>query len=214
MTGTIRVVIADDHPLILQGVRETLRKADDITVVGEATRGDDAQRVCQELRPDVLLLDLQMPGPTAHETVTVLHTQCPTVRVVILTAYDDAIYIHRMIATGIAGYVLKDEVTDVVLTAVRTVAQGGTWFSRCVLETLATWQPSVGVQTRRPHLTRREQQLLDGIAQGWRNDRIATELNLTEPTVRHYVSNLYTKLDISSRGETVVWAKEHGFGPS
>ncbi len=209
---TIRVLIADDHPLVRCGIRETLRAADDITIAGEASRGDEAQRLCRELQPDVLLLDLQMPGATAVETVTDVRAHCPQTRVIILTAYDDEVYVRRMLAEGAVGYVLKDEVTEVVLTAIRTAMQGGIWLSRAVSVKLATGKPRVQMRAEDPDLTERERQLLDGIAHGWRNGRIADELSLTEKTVRHYVSDLYAKLDVSSRGEAIIWAKERGFG--
>lgn len=137
MTQTIRVLIADAHPLILRGTHETLSGADDITLVGEATRSEEAQRLCAELCPDVLLLDLQMPGATATETVAYVREHCPETRVIILTAYDDAVYVRRMLAEGAMGYVLKDEAAEAVPTAIRSVIQGGTWLSRRVRERLA-----------------------------------------------------------------------------
>jgi len=126
---TIRVLIADDHPLVRCGIRETLRAADNIALVGEASRRDEAQRLCRELQPDVLLLDLQMSGATAVETVTYVQERSPMTRVVILTAYDDEVYVRRMLAAGVMGYVLKDEVADAIVTAIRTVMQGGMWLS-------------------------------------------------------------------------------------
>ena len=211
---TIRVLIADDHPLVRCGIRETLRGAEDIALVGEATRGDEAQRLCQELLPDVLILDLQMPGATATETVTFVRAQCPQTRVIILTAYDDEVYIRRMLMGGVVGYVLKDEISGAIITAIRSVVQGGTWLSRTVSDMLVTGRPHIQTKEEAFSLTERERQLLDGIARGWRNGRIADELSLVETTVRHYVSDLYTKLGVDSRSEAIIWAKERGFGIS
>ncbi len=211
---TIRVLIADDHPLVRCGIRETLRGAEDIALVGEATRGDEAQRLCQELLPDVLILDLQMPGATATETVTFVRAQCPQTRVIILTAYDDEVYIRRMLMGGVVGYVLKDEISGAIITAIRSVVQGGTWLSRTVSDMLVTGRPHIQTKEEAFSLTERERQLLDGIARGWRNGRIADELSLAETTVRHYVSDLYTKLGVDSRSEAIIWAKERGFGIS
>ncbi len=214
MVERIRVLIADDHPLVRCGIRETLHGADDIALVGEASRGDEAQRLCRELLPDVLLLDLQMPGATATETVTEVRAHCPTTRVIILTAYDDEVYVRRMLAEGAVGYVLKDEVTEVILTAIQTAMQGGIWLSHAVSDKLTTGKSQVQMRAEDPDLTVRERQLLDAIACGWRNGRIADELSVTEKTVRQYVSGLYAKLGVNSRGEAIVWAKERGFGAS
>ncbi len=200
----LRVLIADDHPLLVQGLRAIVGKTDDINIIGEARHGDDAQRLCRELLPDVLLLGLQMPGASASETIQYVHEYCPTTRIVILTAYDDDIYVHRMMALGVEGYVLKDEIADIVNIAIHTVIQGGSWFSRSVMEKLVQRPFSAPSQFEGPHLTKREQQLLHAIACGWNNVRIANELNITERTVRNYVSQLYDKLAVDSRAELIV----------
>ncbi len=106
-------------------------------MVGEAADGYEAQRLSRELEPDVLLLDLNMPGPSAFETVAYLHEHCPQVKVVMPAAYDDDTYVHGLVAAGVAGYVLKDEIEEAVVRAIRTVTQGDTWFSRSVVEKLA-----------------------------------------------------------------------------
>jgi len=213
MAEPIRVVIADDHPLVLQGIRETIRQANDIALVGEARRGDEVQNLCQKLQPDVLLLDLQMPGPSAIETTTVLHSRCPRLRVVILTAYDDAIYIHRMIAAGIAGYVLKDEVTESIPTAIRSVMQGGAWFSRRVLNISAhgnlASSPATGGE---PVLSEFEQQLLRHLMAGLRDKEIAETLRLSARRVRDELSRkLYATLGVETRTQAVAWGWKHGY---
>jgi len=104
---------------------ETLRGAENIALVGEVSRGDEAQRLCRELQPDVLLLDIQMPGATAIETVTYIRAHCSPTHAIILTAYDDEIYVRRMLAAGVDGYVLKDEITESVGSAVHSIMHGG-----------------------------------------------------------------------------------------
>jgi len=225
---TVRVLIADDHPLVRCGIRETLRGTDDITLVGEASRGDEAQRLCRELLPDVLLLDLQMPGATAVETVTDVRAHCPQTQVIILTAYDDDVYVHRMFAEGIVGYVLKDEVTDGVLTAIRTVMQGGTWLSRRVLETLATREspkemsatdlyptgshrdPSPLLRTTTP-LTRQQRIVLRLVEHALTNDEIAEKLCISQKTVKKHLEDIYQRLQVHDRMTAARVAREYHY---
>ncbi len=215
MVKTIRVVIADDHPLVLRGIRETLQAADDISVIGEASRGDEAQRLCQELQPDVLLLDLQMPGATAVETVTDVRAHCPTARVVILTAYDDEVYVRRMLAEGVVGYVLKDEVMEAVITAIRSVIQGGTWLSYRVLVRLiaqslpledaeklcsSSNEPLGGTSTGADNpLTRRHRDVLGLVQKGLTNEEIAAHLCLSPGTVKKHLDFIFARLGVHNR---------------
>lgn len=207
---TIRVLLADDHPVVRAGLNAMLGGEPDIEVVGEAVSGDEAQELCGALHPDVLLLDLSMPGPPASETVRFLRMQQLPVRVVVLTAYQDEAAVRELVRLGVDGYVLKDDEPEAVATAIRAAAVGGTWFSHRVLESLlqSTRKMSSGIGIS--HLTGRERQLLDLVGRGWDNARIATELNLREQTVRNYLSVLYGKLAVTSRAEAVVWIHEHG----
>lgn len=196
MTDIICVVIADDHPLVRQGIRTTIENAGGMSVIGEVSHGDEAQLLCRKLLPDVLLLDLQMPGATAVETVTALLKYCPTVRVIVLTAYDDAVYVRRMTAVGVAGYVLKDEVAQVLVTAIRSVMQGGTWLSQCVLKTLAIKMGSVADPVK---ITERERLVLQRLAQGMTQEQIHRTENLSMRTVARTVARLLEKLGADSQ---------------
>lgn len=209
MTKTIRVVLADDHPLMRAGVATILASERDMVVVGEADNGDATHRLCQELQPDVLLLDLNMPGPSPSATVTNVHMCCPAVKIVVLSAYDDDAYIRRIVAVGVVGYVLKDEAPQSVAQAIRSVAQGGTWFSRPIIEKLVRWGTQEASPSELMLLTERERTLLHLLARGWDNPRIASELALTEQTVRNYTSRLYRKLNLRSRAEAIVWARDN-----
>ena len=208
MSESIRVLIADDHPLVRSGLCTALQTEPDIVVAGEASDGDEAQRQCAALQPDVLVLDLNMDGPPATATLAAVRERCPRTRVLILTAYDDDVYVRGVVLAGAMGYVLKDEAPEALVQAVQTMAQGGTWFSRSLVENLVL-QAEQG-ESAAPPLTERESQIIQLIAQGWDNARIAGELCLSEQTIRNYVSRLYGKIGVQTRAEAVVWGRDHG----
>ncbi|MDQ3397980.1 MAG: response regulator transcription factor [Deinococcota bacterium] len=210
MAEAIRVVLADDHPLVRSGLRTTLEGEEDVVVVGEATNGHEAQALCLQEEADVLLLDLSMPGPSALETITYLREHRPQLKVLIVSAYDDDAYVRALTKTGIGGYILKDEAAESVVHAIRAVRQGGTWLSQTVMRKLVEWRSSERTGADAFTLTPRERQLLKLLARGWDNARIALELNLADQTVRNYASRLYEKIGVNSRAEAIVWARKHG----
>lgn len=211
MSNIIRVVLADDHPLVRAGLKTVLAGDRDILLVGEAVDGHATRQVVNELKPDVLLLDLSMPGPPAVETVAWLAEHCPQVKVIVLTAYDDDVYVRGAVTAGVAGYVLKEEAPEAVVRAIRTVMAGDSWFSRRVVGKLAHIGSEGETRLTKISLSERDAQLLRLIAQGWDNARIATELSVAEQTVRNYVSRIYTTLHLRSRAEAIVWARENGY---
>ncbi len=218
-SAPIRVLLADDHPLVRAGIRATLCNESDIIFVGEAADGVEARRLTEELEPDVLLLDLSMPGPPAVETVTYLREHCPDVKVLILTAYDDDAYVRGLVNAGVAGYILKDEVPEAVVRALHSVMEGGTWFSRPLMQRLTQNPPpdpdGTGEGTgegEEPQLTGREVQILQLLVAGQTDHEIGQALNLAERTVRYCLRNIYDKLRVSNRTEAAYRASQIELG--
>lgn len=211
MADTIRVLLADDHPVVRSGIKGALEVEGDIRVVGEANDGEEAQRLSVDLSPDVLLLDLNMPGPKATDTIAYIREHCPGTKIVMLTAHDEDAYIRAVMRAGVSGYLLKEEAVDTVVKAVRAVKKGAAWYSQTIADRFVQWQFGREPEIEQAQLTPRERELLVLVAKGWDNARIAQELRLAEQTVRNYTSTLYEKLEVHSRAEAIVWARERGF---
>lgn len=201
----ISVVMIDDHPIVRSGIRMLLERAGDIVVVGESDRGDRAVAMVRELRPDVLLLDMEMPGKDGLSVAREIQEADIDVRVLALSAHDDEEYIMRLLQIGAAGYLTKEEALDTIVDAVRGVAQGEEgWLSRRAAARIATAsrkQPDKLVD-----LTEREEEVLDLLADGLTNNEIADQLAVTERTVRFHLRNIYDKLDVNSRASAMSWA--------
>ncbi len=210
MAEPIRLVIADDHPLIRKAVRSLIDSDEDVELVGEAKNSDEAYKLCKQLIPDVLLLDINMPGPTIVETIKSIRESCKEIKFLILSAYDDYHHVSKVIGAGISGYILKDELPEVIVKAIYTVNQGSIWFSQAISNKVMEWQFGES-QLSQVQFSKRELDLLRLIAKGWDNTLIASELNLSGQTVRNYISTLYDKLNLHTRAEAVVWARENGF---
>lgn len=202
---SIRVLVADDHAVVRLGLRAMLANAPDLSLVAEATTGREAQLLCAEVQPDVLLLDLSMPGPSARETLSFARAHSPATRVVVLSAYCDQAMARQMVAVGVDGYVLKDDAPDAVVRAIRTVTEGDTWFSRPVVVELAAVEVGAAPSRGATELTGRERELLRLLAEGLDNARIAEALDLRPQTVRNYLTRLFAKLGVGSRTEAVAW---------
>lgn len=211
MADAIRVIVADDHPLIRTGVRLSLSSETDIEVVGEAASGDEATTQCKTLKPDVVLLDLSMPGPGPEALLATFKAECPEMKIIVLSASDDDAHVRSLINAGINGYVLKDEASEMIADAIRTVVKGATWFSRSVMQTFMSPPPTPSTDSSPlTELTGREKEILQEIARGQSNAQIALSLHLAEQTVRNYTSRIYEKLGISSRAEAIIWAYQNG----
>jgi DNA-binding NarL/FixJ family response regulator len=209
---TIRILVADDHAVVRLGIVKLveLLGGGEITVVGEVADGDELLSAVESLAPDVLLLDIVMPGLDAIHNVQQVIRLNGGPRVLVLTNYDQDDYVLPLIGAGISGYLLKDELPDSIVKAIRAVAEGGTWFSQRIagLIVRATYTPAQDAEQSvgTPTLTPREWEILQHIAQGKSNSDIADELALSKATVQNYVSNIYAKLGIETRAQAMLYA--------
>jgi DNA-binding NarL/FixJ family response regulator len=200
----IRVVMADDHPVAREGLRNLLEKAVDIKVVGEANNGAEVLRLIEKLAPDVLLLDMEMPGMTGIEVARQLQAANTSVHILALSAYDDKEYIQGLLANGAAGYLTKEEAPQTIVEAVRGVARGERgWVSRQVAAKMATWTQEDLTKT---NLTAREMEVLKLVVEGKTNQEIGLALGISEKTVEKHLDGIFTRLNVSSRVEAAVHA--------
>lgn len=208
---TIHVVIADDHLVVRSGIRSLLSTIDDIEVVGEASTGTEAVAVSIDLVPDVVLLDLQMPGGHGLEATREITAALPSVAVVILTMYDDGDSIDAALRSGARGYLLKGSSQDDVVDAIRAAARGhvilGAGAAERLMERLNT---ATGTPPLFPELTDRERAVLRLVAEGHNNTMIGRDLGLATKTVANHLSNILTKLQIADRAEAIVAARRAG----
>ncbi|MGL4612125.1 MAG: LuxR C-terminal-related transcriptional regulator [Trueperaceae bacterium] len=206
----ISVIFADHHPLVRTGVRATLALEPDLRLVAEAQNGPEALNLIKMHLPDVFLFYLNTPGLHPLETVQAVQAVSTHTKLVVLAPPQEATLIYPMVRAGIAGYLLEHESTDVLVNAIRTVYQGGNWFSKEVLAALAQNPEEMVRSGVVADLTDRELSILFLIAEGKTNHGIAKELSLAEQTVRNYVSRIYDKVDLHSRSELIVWTREQG----
>jgi DNA-binding NarL/FixJ family response regulator len=209
MTGPIKVLLADDHPLVRSGIHSLLDKVADIEMVGEASNGEEALRLVAERNPDVLLLDMELPDIEGAQVAQQVHQLYPSVKTLVLSAHDDAVYVREALRLGAAGYLSKEEAPEFIIEAIRGVAQGEQgWVSRRIAAQITSW-----IQDDKPleaRLTLREQEVLRLIVQGKTNQAIANDLNISEKTVEKYIRLIFNKLDVASRVEAAVLAVREG----
>lgn len=202
--STVRVIIADDHPVARKGICNLLGKVGDIDVVGEADNGDEVLRLVQTLTPDVLLLDMEMPGLTGTEVARRLQTARLPVRILALSAHDDREYIQGLLTCGASGYLMKEEVPQTIVDAVRGVARGEQgWLSRQVTAQMAIWTQS---KAKYRALTERELEVLKLVVAGKTNQEIGITVAISDKTVEKHLDRIFTKLQVSSRVEAAVYA--------
>jgi DNA-binding NarL/FixJ family response regulator len=215
MKDTMRVLIADDHPLFREGMRGRLDRVGDITVVGEAASGDEAVELARELEPHVILMDIKMPGLNGIEATREIRQTSPAVGVLVLTMFEDDDSVFAAMRAGAKGYLLKDSGGEEVVYAIRAVASGEAVFGSGVAERIIGFFSGPRPATPRrafPELTEREEEVLSLVARGKSNQEIARQLFVSLKTVRNHVSNILVKLQVADRAQAVIRARDAGIG--
>jgi two-component system nitrate/nitrite response regulator NarL len=210
----VRILIADDHRIFREGLRRLLEVEPDFAVVGEASDGNDAVALVRELQPDILLLDLSMPGVDGLEALRGIAEHPVLTRTLLLTAAIEKAELVAALQLGARGLVLKDSATSVLLTGIRAVMNGEYWVGRGAVPTLVdALRPLVSARSSKPRhafgLTEREQEIVAAVVAALGNREIATKLSITEKTVKHHLTNIFDKLGVSSRLELALFAIHH-----
>jgi two-component system nitrate/nitrite response regulator NarL len=216
MSEKIRVLLVDDHTLFRSGIKSLLQRNDDFEVIGEAGDGLEGIKRARSLKPDVVLLDLHMPGVSGLEAVKVIAEEMPEISVLMLTVSEDAQDLVDALRAGASGYLLKNIETDALIDAIRRAAQGESVVSQQMTAKLIQGvrnppkaDPAGGDRDR---FSPRERDILAALAHGESNKEIARKLDLAESTVKIHVQNIFKKLNMSSRVQVALYAVEHGYG--
>jgi DNA-binding NarL/FixJ family response regulator len=209
----IRILVTDDHAVLRAGLTALLNAEPDLTVVGEASDGSECLRVAQAVQPDVILLDINMPGMNGLEVLPLLRQSTPQSRILVLTMHDDTTYLRQVLRAGGAGYVLKQAADKELLSAIRTVHSGGTFLHPAHAQSLLNdpTPASAPAQSdnRLAQLSEREQEVLTLIALGYSNKEIAEKLFLSVKTVETYKTRIMEKLELTTRAALVRFALQH-----
>jgi DNA-binding NarL/FixJ family response regulator len=212
---TLRILIADDHPLFRKGMRALLESLPEMEVVGEAATGDEAIALAGSLLPDIILMDLQMPGSSGIAATRAILNASPHIRILMVTLFEDNESVFTALRAGARGYIVKDAGEADMIRAIQAVARGEAIFSPTVATRLMDFfaAPHPGVpKDMFPSLTEREREILGLIAHGRTNAEIARELSLSVKTVHNYVSNICSKLQVADRAQAIIRAREAGLG--
>jgi DNA-binding NarL/FixJ family response regulator len=203
----IRVLAADDHPLALAGLRQLLAALDDIALVGAAASGEEAVRLAAEHAPDVVLMDLEMPGMDGIQATRELLARRPATAVVVLTSFSDRERILASLDAGAVGYLLKDVEPDELARAIHAAARGQSPLHPRAARELLDQRQELG-----PQLTAREEEVLALLAHGLPNKLIARRLSISERTVKGHLTHVFERIGVTDRTQAALWARERGLG--
>ena len=207
---SIRILIADDHKIVRAGIKAELNTHSDFEIVGEATTGDMALEMALGLVPDILLLDVMMPGMKSREVIQRIHQEKLSTRIMILTAHGDRGTVFGMLRLQVNGFLLKDEDTDVLPDAIRKIASGQRWASPKVADYLMEFSQAPETKLERPVLSEKEIDILRLLSEGYTTKEMTVELNMKERTVEYHMKCINAKLGTSTRTQAVAWAKDYG----
>ncbi|MET3697561.1 LuxR family two component transcriptional regulator [Bacillus oleivorans] len=210
----IKVLVVDDHPLFREGIATLLQSTEDAELIGEAANGEEAIDLALMLRPDVILMDLNLPKKNGIEATRLITNQFPAIGVLILTMFDDDDSVFAALKAGARGYLLKGANRTETIRAIQAVANGESIFSPAIagrlLQFFKGFQPATPLIF--PQLTERERDILELIVEGKDNAEISRILGITLKTVRNHISNIYSKLHVADRTEAITQAKNEGMG--
>mgnify|MGYP001203868624 CR=1 FL=1 len=210
----IKILVADDHALLREGIIAILKLHDDVEVVGEASDGMDAIQKAQKLRPDIVLMDIAMPGLGGLEATVEIKKASPEIKILVLSQYDDREYVSRLIKAGVSGYILKHAVGTDLLSSIRAVARGEFYLYSAIASSVIgdylSKKGEASVEDPYERLTDREKQVLKLIAEGHSHKEIASMLDISVKTVIAHYANFQEKLDIRTRAGLIKFAFQRG----
>jgi DNA-binding NarL/FixJ family response regulator len=215
MKTAIRVLIADDHPLFRDGLRALLNSIPQTQLVGEASSGEEVLKQAAVLRPDVILMDIQMPGLNGIDATKLILDTNPNIGIIVLTMFEDDDSVFAAMRAGARGYILKGADQTEILRAIGAAVRGEALFGASIAKRLMHFFSAPGASRSAqvfPDLTEREREILDLMAQGLNNIEIAERLVLSPKTVRNHTSNIFNKLQVTDRTHAIVLAREAGLG--
>ena len=210
MSEQIRILTADDHTLFRDGLRALFHSLPDTEVVGEAATGEQAISQAEKLQPDVILMDIQMPGVNGIEATRQIVHVSPHIGVIVVTMFEDDDSVFAAMRAGARGYVLKGDDQEEMLRVIRAVAGGEAHFGPAIAERLMRFFAAPRPSQLFPELTEREREVLTLIAQGYNNADIARELTISAKTVRNHASNIFSKLQVVDRAQAIIRARDAG----
>ena len=209
---TVRILVADDHPIFRDSVRKLLETADNLAIVGEASSGNECIQLLGKLKPDILLLDLRMPDKDGLTLLEEVNFDSLPTRVIVLTAAEDDRDVVRAMRLGARGVVLKQSATDLLIKSILRVHAGEIWLDkRITSEVMKAFSKSAesGPRREKPLLSDREKEIVQFVAQGFRNREIGEKLFISEQTVKNHLHNIFDKLGVSDRLELALYALHH-----